>query len=166
MFLQKLFSDVLIVYMAFIFFCILYHHNQNSYLEQHTLSTRHLSLPSNNRRACHPQRNSQRLERALRAVVVIVAVQAVDVHRHARALRKTVQAVRDHLARKVADLFAAQAEVADAVGAVGQVYYGAREGFVERAVGGAEAGEASGCVEGGFEGLDCCRFVVSGLVGV
>jgi hypothetical protein len=94
-------------------------------LEQHTLSTRHLSLPSNNRRTRHPQRNSQRLERALRAVVVVVAVQTVDVHCDARSLREAVQAVRDHLAGKVADFFAAQAEVADTVGAVGEVYYGA-----------------------------------------
>lgn len=125
------------------------------YLEQHTLSARHLSLPSNNRRTRHPQRNRQRLERALRAVVVVVAVQAVHVHRHAGALREAVQAVRDHLAAQVADLLTAQAQVADAVGAVGEVYYGAREGFVERAVGGAEAGEAGGGVEGGFEGLFC-----------
>lgn len=122
-------------------------------LEQHTLSTRHLSLPSNNRRARHPQRNSQRLERTLRAVVVVVAVQTVDVHRHARSLREAVQAVRDHLAGEVTDLLAAEAEVANAVGAVGEVYDGAREGFVEGAVGGAEAGEAGCCVEGGFEGL-------------
>ena len=145
--------------MAFIFFCILYHRDQNipdsSHLEQHTLGTRHLSLAPNNRRARHPQCNSQRLERALRAVVVVVAVQAVHVHRHAGALREAVQAVRDHLAAQVADLLAAQAQVADAVGAVGEVDDGAREGFVEGAVGGAEAGEAGGGVEGGFEGLFC-----------
>lgn len=143
--------------MAFIYFAsyiVITKDPDSSYLEQHTLCTGHLSLTSNNRRARHPQRNSQRLERALRAVVVVVAVQAVDVHCDAGSLRKAVQAVRDHLAGKVADLFAAQAEIADAVGAVGEVYDGAREGFVEGAVGGAEAGEACGCVEGGFEGLD------------
>jgi len=125
------------------------------YLEQHTLSTRHFSLASNDRRARHPQRNRQRLERALRAVVVVVAVQAVHVHCHASALREAVQAVRDHLAAQVADLLAAQAQVADAVGAIGEVDYRAREGFVEGAVGGAEAGEAGSGVEGGFEGLFC-----------
>ena len=127
-----------------------------SYLEQHTLGTRHLSLAPNHRGARHPQRNRQRFERALRAVVVVVAVQAVHVHGDTRALREAVQAVRDHLAGKVADLLAAQAQVADAVGAVGEVDYGAREGFIEGAVGGAEAGEAGGGVEGGFEGLLCC----------
>jgi len=129
---------------------------QYIHLEQHTLSARHLSLPPNDRRARHPQRNSQRLERALRAVVVVVAVQAVHVHGDTCSLREAVQAVWDHLAAEVADLLAAEAEVADAVGAVGEVYDGAREGFVEGAVGGAEAGEAGCCVEGGFEGLFCC----------
>jgi len=47
------------------------------------------------------------------------------VHRHTRALREAVQAVWNHLAAKIADLLAAQTEVADAVGAVGEVYYGA-----------------------------------------
>lgn len=134
----------------------IHHHNcssQQKHLEQHTLSTRHLSLPPNNRRARHPQRNSQRLERTLRPVVVVVAVQARHVHRHARSLREAVQTVRDHFAAQVADFLAAQLQVADAVRAVGEVYDGAREGFVEGAVGGAEAGEACGCVEGGFEGL-------------
>jgi hypothetical protein len=112
--------------------CILYRHNQNvkfqmltNRLEQHTLSARHLSLPSNNRRTRHPQRNSQRLERALRTVVVVVAVQAVDVHGDAGSLREAVQAVWNHLAAEVADFLAAQAEVADAVGAVGEVDDGA-----------------------------------------
>ena len=147
--------------MAIIFSCILYRrHNQNvpgiKYsLEQHTLSARHLSLAPHNRRARHPQRNSQRFERALRAVVVVIAVQAVHVHGDASALREAVQAVRDHLARKVTDLLAAQAQVTDAVGAVGEVDYGAREGFIEGTVGGAEAGKAGCGVEGGFEGLWC-----------
>lgn len=86
-------------------------------------------------------------------MVVVVAADAVDVHRDARALREAVQAVRDHLAAQVADLLAAQAELAHAVGAVGEVDDGAGQGFVERAVGGAEAGEACGGVQGGFEGL-------------
>ena len=86
-------------------------------------------------------------------MVVVVAVQAVDVHGDARALREAVQAVRDHLAAEVADFFAAQAQVADAVGAVREVDDGAREGFVQRAVGGSEACEARCGGEGGFEGL-------------
>lgn len=142
--------------MAFIYFAsyiVITKDPDSSYLEQHTLCTGHLSLTSNNRRARHPQRNSQRLERALRAVVVVVAVQAVDVHCDAGSLRKAVQAVRDHLAGKVADLLAAQAQLGDAEGAVREVDDGAREGFVERAVGGSEAREAGCGVEGGFEGL-------------
>jgi hypothetical protein len=122
-------------------------------LEQHTLSARHLTLAPNNRCASHPQRHGQRLERALGPVVVVVAAQAVDVHGDAGALREAVQAVRDHLAAEVADLLAAQAQLGDAEGPVGEVDDGAREGFVQRAVGGSEACEAGCRVEGGFEGL-------------
>jgi hypothetical protein len=122
-------------------------------LEQHTLSARHFTLAPNNRCASHPQRHGQSLERALGPVVVVVAAQAVDVHGDAGALREAVQAVRDHLAAEVADLLAAQAQLGDAEGAVREVDDGAREGFVERAVGGSEAREAGCGVEGGFEGL-------------
>lgn len=133
------------------FFTSLHH---ISPLEKHTFSARHLAFASNDRRARHPQRHGQGLERTLGAVVVVVAAEAVHVHRDAGALRETVQAVGDHLAAQVADLLAAQVQLADAVGAVGEVDDGARERFVERAVGGAEAGKACGGVEGGFEGLD------------
>jgi hypothetical protein len=117
------------------------HHPSSSStsLKQHTLRARHLALAPNDRRASHAQRHGQRLERALGPVVVVVAVQAVHVHGDAGALREAVQAVRDHLAAQVAELLAAQAQVADAVGAVGEVDDGAREGFVQRAVGGSEA---------------------------
>jgi hypothetical protein len=63
-------------------------------------------------------------------VVVVVAVQAVDVHGDAGAYGETGQAVRDHLAAEVADLFAAQAQLADAEWAVREVDDGARERFV------------------------------------
>ena len=122
-------------------------------LKQHALGARHLALAPNDRRASHPQRHGQSLERALGPVVVVVAAQAVDVHGDAGALREAVQAVRDHLAAEVADLLAAQAQLGDAEGAVREVDDGAREGFVERAVGGSEAREAGCGVEGGFEGL-------------
>lgn len=101
-------------------------------------------------------------------MVVVVAADAVYVHRNAGALREAVQAVGNHLTAKVSDLLAAQAEFADAVRAVREVDDGAREGLVEGAVGGAEAGEAGGCVEGGFEGLDsrCLADIfVDGTVG-
>ena len=134
---------------------------QTTLLKQHALRTRHLALAPHDRRARHAQRDRQRLEGALGAVVVVVAADAVDVHRDARALREAVQAVRDHLAAQVADLLAAQVQLADAVGPVREVDDRARQGFVQRAVGGAEAGEAGCCVEGGFEGLED-----AGLVGM
>jgi hypothetical protein len=86
-------------------------------------------------------------------VVIVIAPNAINVHSDARSLCEAVQAVWDHFAAKVAEFLAAQVELGDAVGAVGKVDDGAREGFVERAVGGAEAGKACGCVERGFEGL-------------
>ena len=61
--------------------------------------------------------------------------------------------MRQHLAAQVADLLAPRAELDDGVGSVGEVDDGAGEGFVERAIGVAEAGEAGGRLEGGFEGL-------------
>lgn len=61
--------------------------------------------------------------------------------------------MRQHFAAQVADFLSREAEVDDGEGAVGEVDYRAGEGFVEGAVGVAEAGEACGCLEGGFEGL-------------
>lgn len=75
-------------------------------------------------------------------MVVVLAVQAMDVQSDGSALGEALQAVGDHLARQVANLLAAQAEVDDRVGPVGQVDDGARQRLVERAVGAAEARQA------------------------
>ena len=125
-----------------------------AHLVEHALGTPDLALPLLDDGSCVPDGDGKGLEGTLGPVVVVVAAYAVNVQCCAAGLGKALQAVGNHLAAQVADLLAAQAQVTDAVGAVGEVYYGAREGFVEGAVGGAEAGEACGCVEGGFEGLD------------
>jgi hypothetical protein len=127
-----------------------------SCLEQHALGAGHLTLATNDRCARHPQCHRQSLEGALSPVVVVVAVQAVDVHGDAGALRKAVQAVGNHLAAKITDLLAAQAQLADAVRAVGEVDDSTRQGFVQWAVSGSEAREAGCSVKGGLEGLDDC----------
>jgi len=93
------------------------------------------------------------LERALRAVVVVVAPEAVHVQGDAPGLGEALQAVGDHLAAQIANLFAPEAQVDDREGPVGQVDHGAREGLVQRAVGVAKAGEARGRAERGGESV-------------
>ena len=119
---------------------------------QRPLRTRHLPLATLNPRRSSPQRHCQCLKRALGPVVVIEPPQAVHVNRDPRRLRKTLHAMRDHLAAQVSDLLALETQVNDGVGPVGEVYDGTRQRLVKGAVGRAEAGEANGCAEGVFEG--------------
>ena len=84
--------------------------------------------------------------------MIVVSPQAVDVHGDACGLGEALKAVGHHLAGQAAEPLAAQAEVDDGVGPVGQVDDGAGEGLVEGSVGVAEAGEAGGGAEGGGEG--------------
>ncbi len=86
-------------------------------------------------------------------MMVVIPPETIDMQRHPRGLRKALQAVRDHLGAEVADLFAPQAEVDDAVGAVGQVDHRAAESLVEGGVGVPEAGEAGGGAEGLCKGV-------------
>lgn len=115
---------------------------------QGALRARNLALPAGDLGSGLAHRNRQRLERALGPVVVVLAAQAVDVQGDSRTLREALQAVGDHLAAKVANLLAFEAEVDDAVGAVGEVDDGAGEGLVERGVGIAEARQTGHAVEG------------------
>lgn len=99
--------------------------------------------------------------------MVVFAAEAVDVEGDSGALGEALQAVGDHLAGQVANLFAAEAELDDAVGPVGEVDDGAGEGLVEGRVGVAEAGEAGCAAEGGGEGVAegyadvfCCVVVI------
>ena len=126
-------------------------HQQSPESEQDPLRTRHLPFPPRPRRR-HTHRHRQRLERALRPMMIVLAPQTVHMQRDARALGEALQAVRQHLGAEVAELLAAQAEVDDGVGPVGEVDDGARESVVEGCVGVAEAGEAGRGVERGFEG--------------
>lgn len=126
---------------------------------QHPLRTNHIArtnLAGSPSRASRPHRDRERLERALRAVVVVLAVRAPDVQRDAGGLREALQSVRDHLGGEGADPLAAEAQVDDGVGAVGEVDDGPREGLVEGGVAAAEAGQggarAQGLGECGAEG--------------
>lgn len=120
---------------------------------QRALGARNLALLAGHLARRQPHSHGQRLERALCPVVVVEAAQTVDVQRDACALRKALQAVRDHLAAEVANLFALEAELDDAVGPIGDVDDGARQGLVEGRIGRAEAGDAGGAAEGLVEGV-------------
>lgn len=131
---------------------------------QRSLGARHLALPPLHPGDGGPQRHGGGLEGALGPVMVVLAAQAVDVQSDTGSAGKGLEAVGDHLGGKVADALAAEAEVDDAVGAVREVDNGAREGLVERAVGGAEAGDADRSAEGGMEGVAKSNADVLGCV--
>jgi hypothetical protein len=86
-------------------------------------------------------------------VVVVVAVEAVNVECNTGTLSKALQAVRNHLGAERTEPLALQAEVNDAVGAVGKIDDSAREGLVERSVGVAKTSETGGCTESLGEGV-------------
>ena len=80
-------------------------------------------------------------------VVVVRAVQHVDVERDARVGSKAVEDVRDHLAAQVANLFAHKVQVRVAVRARREVDDRARERLVEWRMAGAEAAHAADLAE-------------------
>lgn len=106
--------------------------------KQNALCARNLPLASSDGGSSKTNSDSKGLERALSAMVIVLAAQAIDMQRDASALRETLQAVRDHLGRQVADLFALETEVHDAERPVRKVDHGAAESFVQRRVGGSE----------------------------
>lgn len=62
-------------------------------------------------------------------MVVVLAAEHVDVKRDARALRKRLEDVRNHLGREIADLLALELQVAAEVRARRDVEDGARKGL-------------------------------------
>ena len=72
--------------------------------------------------------------------------------RDARGLAPALQAVMHHLRAQRADLLGLEAEDADEEGPVREVDDRAREGLVQRGVGGAEAREAGARAQRGGEG--------------
>lgn len=97
--------------------------------------------------------NSKRLERTLRAVVVIITISATNMQRHARCLRKALQTMRDHLRAQVADLLAPEAKVDNRPRPTGEVNDRPRERLVERRVAAAESLEGLSCAECCCEGF-------------
>ena len=83
---------------------------------QNTLSTRNIApsytaLTTSLTRC--PTSHSKRLERALCPVVVVVAVDTLDMQGNARCLSKAFQTMGDHFRRQVADLLSREAQIDD-----------------------------------------------------
>ena len=89
-----------------------------------------------------PTRHRQRIERALRPVMIITALEHINMQRNLGAMRPALQPVMDHLRTQLSDLFALEVEGADEEGAGRDVEHGAGERFVKGGVGRAEAGDA------------------------
>ena len=87
------------------------------------------------------------LERGLGAVVVVLALEDVDMEGQDRVGCKGGENVRDHLGGELADHLAAQAQVDAGVRPARDVDDGAGQRLVERGVGGAEAGDALALAE-------------------
>jgi hypothetical protein len=118
-----------------------------------TLTLRRRHIIASRARHCLTDGESERLESALCAVVVIVTAQAVDVQRDACGHGKRVEDVRDHFAAEFADLLALEAELGDAVGPRGNVDHGARESLIQRGMASAIPADTAHGTEGGLEGL-------------
>lgn len=121
--------------------------------EQHPFRTRHLPFSSSNRSASFSQCNGQCLECALGAMVIVVTIFAIHVQGDARPLRERLQAMWQHLCRKIANLLPLQTQIDDGEGAVGKIDDRLRERFVQRAHGVPESRQAGRCVEGLLERL-------------
>ena len=132
---------------------------------KHTLGANNITrtnLTRNAARASSPNSNSQRLERSLRTVVVVITIRTANVQSHVRSLRETLQTVGDHLSAQVTNLLALEAEVNDCPGTAGEIDHGPGEGLVEGCVAAAEAGERLA----GAEGLgECCAQGQEGIFG-
>jgi hypothetical protein len=120
---------------------------------KNTFCTNDLSLLTGHSLDGLPHRDGQGLERGLSAVVVVVALQHVDVQGHAGGLAEAMQTVRDHLGGQRADLGVLEAELAHEVRSRRDVDHGTRDRLVERRVRVAEPSQALAVAEGAGEGL-------------
>lgn len=111
---------------------------------EHTFGADHITgtdFALNPPRTSRPNSNSQRLKRALRPVMVIVAVGAANVKGNTSRLRKALQTVRNHLRAEVADLFAFEANVDDCPWPARKINDCPRESLVQRGIAAAESRE-------------------------
>ena len=102
------------------------------------------------------QGQGQRLERGLGAVVVVAALEHVDVQRHAGGGRQRDEEVGQVLGGDVADPLAPEAQIDMRRGPAGEVDHDPGQRLVERRVGVAEAADAAPIaqrlVDGGAQG--------------
>ena len=103
-------------------------------------------------------------------MMIIISSQAIYMQRDPRRLRKALHAMRYHLAAQISNLLPLEPQINHTEGAEGDIDYSSGERFVERAIGGSEAGDSYGGAEGGCEGgsesdadvfcgvvvVDCC----------
>ena len=111
--------------------------------------------------------NSESLESRLRAVVVIVALENINVESDTGGLTEAVECVWDHLSREVPDLGILEAEVPNEEGAGGDIDDGAGEGFIEGSMGVPKAAETlaitesfAECFSNAEKGVFSCMVVV------
>lgn len=97
-------------------------------------------------------------------MVIVVSTEAVNVERDAGSHGETVKDVRNHFAAEVANLFALEAELGDAVGPRRDVDDGAGQGLVEGCMPGAVALDALDGPQSCLEGLSQRQGTVLGRV--
>jgi hypothetical protein len=103
--------------------------NQNLYSyilsgTQRSLRTRHLPFPPRNPRSSLSNRNCQSLKRTLRSVMIIITPQAIHMNSDSRRLRKTLQAMWNHLTAQVSDFLPLQPQIYNTERAVRKVDHG------------------------------------------
>jgi hypothetical protein len=120
---------------------------------QHPLRTNHLPRLTRNPLCGNATCNSQALERRLRAMVVVLPLQHINMQRNSGSLAERLQPMVDHLRAELADLGVFEAKVADEEGPRRDVEDGARGRFVERGTRVAKAADAFAIAQGAGEGF-------------
>ncbi len=115
------------------------------------LATWPLSRSSDRRRSA--QRARQRLEARLGDVVRVLAIEQFEVQADAGVHREGLEEFLEQLGVDLPDLVAREAHLPDQVGPVAQVDRGARQRFVHRNIGVAEADDAGIAAHGFLERL-------------
>src|SRR5437879_1794418 len=114
---------------------------------------------------CLLQRERRCLERGLRLVMIVLALEHVDVQGEPRRDGERTQHMRDVLAREPPDAVPPEVERHVSIGAPRQVHDGARQGFVERGEGRSEPRHAPALAQRAVERLpQRQRAILGGVV--
>jgi hypothetical protein len=101
---------------------------------QHPLGTPDLTLPLLHHRGSMPNRDSQRLKRTLRPMMIILSPQTIDMQRRPTRLRKALQTMRNHLAAQIANLLPPQPQINHTIRPVRQINHSPRQRLVQRRI--------------------------------